>query len=134
MASMRRLVALYAGLLGATILLGLATRAWPSAFPTLVARYGGDTLWAAMLVWLLALLRPTSAARTRGLLALGIAGLVEVSQLAQGPWIAAVRETRLGALVLGQGFLWSDLLCYALGVTLAVTLDARLLRPARPAT
>ena len=133
MASTRRLVAIYAALLGATLLLGLATRTWPAAFPAPVALYGGDTLWAAMLVWLLGLLRPSATPQARGLLALGFAFLVEVSQLVRSAPITAVRETRLGALVLGQGFLWSDLVCYALGVALAVAIDARLIRRARPA-
>ena len=36
------------GLLVVTIVLGLATRRYPPAFPELIAWYGGDTLWAAM--------------------------------------------------------------------------------------
>ncbi|MEN8216136.1 MAG: DUF2809 domain-containing protein, partial [Pseudomonadota bacterium] len=29
-------------------------------------------------------------------------------------------EYRLGALVLGHGFLWSDLVCYSVGVAMGV--------------
>jgi hypothetical protein len=124
----------YGSLLGLTVLLGLATRVRPDAFPALVARYGGDILWASMLVWLLALLRPGSTTTTRGLVAIGIATLVELSQLIQSPWLTAARATPIGALVLGQGFLWSDLVCYAIGVSLASLLDARLSRRLLPAT
>lgn len=113
-------------LLCATVLLGLATRAMPSVFPAPVATYGGDVLWASMVVWLLALLRPGMAAMRLGVIALTIAASVEVSQLYQAPWINAVRGTRLGALALGHGFLWSDILCYALGVALAVGADVGL--------
>ena len=56
---------------------------------------------------------------------------VEVSQLYQAPWINALRATRIGALALGQGFLWSDVVCYALGVTLAVAVDSRIVRRSR---
>jgi len=89
-----------------------------------------------MVVWILALLRPAAAPRMLGLLALTIALIIEVSQLYQAPWINAVRATRVGALALGQGFLWSDVLCYALGVTLAVLVDASIIRRSgsRPAT
>lgn len=131
MKSTRRSVALHAILLCVTILAGLATRAMPMAFPELIAAYGGDVLWAAMVVWILALLRPAAAPHTRGLIALTFATSIEVSQLYQTPWINAVRATRVGALTLGQGFLWSDLLCYALGVTLAVVVDASIIRPSR---
>jgi len=41
---------------------------------------------------------------------------VEVSQLYRALWIDAVRGTTLGALVLGQGFLWSNFVCYVAGV------------------
>ncbi len=128
MASARRPVALYAALLSATILLGLATRSWPTAFPAPIAEYGGDVLWAAMVVWILALLRPSATSRLLGLLAFGFATTIELSQLYQAPWINAIRGTRFGALALGQGFLWSDILCYALGVTLAVIVDATIIR------
>ncbi len=33
------------------------------------------------------------------------------------------RHTTLGGLILGFGFLWSDLVCYALGVELGVLVD-----------
>lgn len=131
MESSRRSVAIYAGLLGATILLGLATREMPTAFPELIATYGGDALWATMVVWMLALLRPTAAPISLGLIALTIATSVEVSQLYQAPWIDAVRATRIGALTLGQGFLWSDLVCYTLGATLAVAVDTTIIRHSR---
>ena len=45
---------------------------------------------------------------------------IELSQLYQAPWINAVRETRPGALVLGAGFKWTDLVCYTLGCLMGV--------------
>lgn len=113
----------YAGLLATTIVLGLATRRFPSSFPTFIARYGGDALWAAMVFWLVALIRRRAGTRALALAALGIACIVESSQAYHAPWIDAVRATRGGALLLGQGFLWSDLACYAVGVAAAAALD-----------
>ena len=40
---------------------------------------------------------------------------VELSQLYHAPWIDSIRQTTLGGLILGFGFLWSDLACYAVG-------------------
>jgi len=48
---------------------------------------------------------------------------VEFSQLYQAPWLNNIRKTLVGRLVLGQGFLWSDLLAYAIGIGAAVCLD-----------
>jgi hypothetical protein len=110
-------------LLAATVAFGLASRRFPDAFQVLLARYGGDAAWAGMVFWLIALLRPAVSTGRIALAALSISLAVEVSQLYRAPWIDAVRATRPGALVLGQGFLWSDLACYAAGVALAAVLD-----------
>lgn len=110
-------------LLLATIALGLASRRFPEWQPAFVARYAGDALWAAMVFWLLALARPRATAWRLGLVALGIAFAVELSQLSHAPWLEGIRGTRLGALALGQGFLWSDLACYIVGVAAAAVID-----------
>ena len=62
-------------------------------------------------------------------LALGAAAFalaIELSQLYHAPWLDAVRATRPGALILGFGFLWSDLACYAVGIALAALIDCLL--------
>ena len=51
---------------------------------------------------------------------------IEVSQLYHAPWIDDLRRTRLGGLIVGFGFLWSDLVCYAVGVMLALLLELAL--------
>jgi hypothetical protein len=48
---------------------------------------------------------------------------VELSQLYHAPWIDSIRQTTLGGLILGFGFLWTDLACYAFGVGLGVLLE-----------
>jgi hypothetical protein len=49
--------------------------------------------------------------------------LVEVSQLYKAPWIDSIRRTTIGGLVLGHGFVWSDLACYAVGTGLGILLE-----------
>lgn len=56
------------------------------------------------------------AALRLGALALAFSFCIEISQLYQAHWINAIRQTRLGGLVLGHGFLWGDLVSYTLGV------------------
>jgi hypothetical protein len=109
------------------VLAGLATRSG-LPLPWLVATYGGDTLYAVLIYLLLAAVVPGAST---GAMALG-AGLVcvgvELSQLSEAGWLVTLRSTRLGALVLGKGFLWSDLACYTVGVGLAAAVDGGLLR------
>jgi hypothetical protein len=118
-------------LLLATVAAGLASRRYPAWQPALVARYAGDTLWAAMVFWTLAFIRPRGRTLVLGAAAVGIAFADEFSQLYRAPWIDALRASRLGALALGQGFLWSDLVCYAAGVALAVAVDVGIRRAGR---
>ena len=115
-------------LLAVTIALGLASRAYASALPGVIGRYAGDVLWASMMFFLLALLWPRAATSRLAVAAFAIAVADELSQLYHAPWIDSIRATRLGALVLGQGFLWSDLVCYAIGVMLAALIDTALAR------
>ena len=116
----------YATLLVLTVTLGLASRRFAAVLPNIVGAYAGDALWAATVYWLGATI--FTRARTSHLAAgaFATATLVELSQLYHVPWLAAVRATRLGALGLGQGFLWSDLACYAAGVGAAALVDRSL--------
>ena len=50
--------------------------------------------------------------------------LIEVQQLYNAFWLIALRNTTLGHYALGQGFLWSDLVFYTLGVLIAYELDS----------
>lgn len=109
-----------------TIALGLASRRVAPVLPApvgpFVAAYVGDVLWAAMIFFGLSTLLPRLALRWRIAVALAYCVATELSQLYHAPWIDAVRATRLGGLVLGFGFLWSDLVAYAIGVLGAAAL------------
>jgi len=115
---------LYVALASLTIAAGLASRRYPAFFPAFVARYAGDTLWAAMVFWILALIWRRAGTLRLAAATTSIAVAVECSQLYHSAWIDAIRLTRVGALVLGSDFLWSDLACYAVGTGLAAGLDA----------
>ena len=106
-----------------TIVLGLGSRRYASALPAFVSTYAGDTLWALALFLFLGLILPGCRRRRVAALALGLSFLVELSQLYHAPWIDSVRQTTIGGLILGFGFLWSDLACYAAGVGLGVVLE-----------
>lgn len=116
----------YAGAALLTGLLGWSSRRFGAGLPAWVGLYAGDALWALLVFWLLSGLRPAWPGRRRALGAGLFALLIELSQLWQAPWLSALRATTPGALVLGRGFLWSDLACYAVGVLLGWALDGGL--------
>jgi hypothetical protein len=103
--------------------LGIGSRRFAGHLPSFVATYAGDTLWALALFLLLGLIMPRVATARLAVAALILSLLVEVSQLYHAPWIDSIRQTKLGGLVLGFGFLWSDLGCYAVGIALGAALE-----------
>jgi len=56
-------------------------------------------------------------------IALVFSYLIEFSQLYQATWINSLRANRIGGLVLGYGFLWSDLLCYTVGIAFGIMIE-----------
>jgi len=102
---------------------GLGSRMFGNSLPALVATYAGDTLYATMVFVGLAIVAPRWSTARLAVTALACSCAIEVSQLYHAPWIDVIRNTLPGALVLGYGFLWSDLACYAAGVVFAAAAD-----------
>ena len=76
----------------------------------------GDALWAMMVFccWRIVLvLRPL---KTVAVVALITSYLVEFSQILSFDLLVRLRSTFLGHMLLGQGFLWIDLLAYTIGI------------------
>ena len=113
----------YAAGIAVVILLGLVSRLQTSFVPATVKEYGGDVLWALVVYLTVGFLFPRlpigKAALAAGLVSL----TVEVSQLYHADWLDALRRTRLGGLLLGHGFLWSDLLCYCVGIVIGTVFE-----------
>ena len=84
----------------------------------------GDALWAGMIAWWAVALAPRVRLIWRGAGVYLFCVCVEWSQLYHTPALDAIRETRMGRLVLGSGFDPRDLAAYALGVAGAALLEA----------
>jgi hypothetical protein len=109
---------------------GLGSRR--SFMPELVQVYVGDVLWGVMFFLLLALVWPSRTSLFLAGLAIAITELIELSELYRAPWAMALRATRLGGLLLGHEFSWSDVVCVLLGGGLAGFVDDRLRAKAPP--
>ena len=107
--------------LALTIAAGLTSRRWP--LPGVLAEHLGDALYAMAACWAFALLRPRWGARRYAVAGFSASGLVELSQLWHPAWLDAIRRTRAGALLLGWGFQWTDMVAYALGALAAFALS-----------
>ncbi|MCU5473253.1 DUF2809 domain-containing protein [Bacillus paranthracis] len=107
---------LYAMFTILVIILGLSSRKFAFALPALLNDYLGDALWALMIFIGFGFLFPKIATKKLAFISLMFCYGIEVSQLYHAEWIDSIRATTLGGLVLGYGFLWSDLVAYTIGV------------------
>jgi len=118
----------YGVALALVIAAGLGSRVSGPSLPAVVATYAGDTLYATMVFVGLGILAPRWQTTRLAVTALACSCAIEMSQLYHAPWIDAIRDTRPGALVLGYGFLWSDVACYAAGVAVGAGVEAAIRR------
>ena len=115
----------YACVTALVVVAGLGSRSrWAVQLPSFVATYAGDTLWALMIYLCFGFVFPRARVQAVALAALSMSFAIEVSELYQAEWINRIRSTPLGGLVLGFGFKWSDLVCYATGILMGVTAES----------
>lgn len=104
------------------IWLALATRHHREWFLPIIEKYGGDVIWAGAFLFLLRMIFINASLWKLAVWCYALGVLDEVSQLIHTPFTDTIRTTTLGKLMFGLGFLWSDILCYAVGTLLAFLL------------
>lgn len=102
---------------------GLLLRSRFVSLPPFPTKYGGDALWALLVYFGFGFIFPRLAIARLAWISLGLAWLVEFSQLYHAPWIDGIRAMRVGHLVLGSTFNWPDLPAYAFGVAIGVVFE-----------
>ena len=115
---------LYFFLIIITIALGLFSRS--TFIPLLIYPYLGDALYAVMIYFIVTFIAPKTSFHKTSIISILICYTIEFSQLYQAPWISELRHYTLVKLVLGQGFLWTDLVSYLLGTILGFSIDFKL--------
>ena len=108
-----------------TVALGLFSRS--GYLPDFLYGYLGDALYALMFFFIIGFVFPKFSTIKVALIALSFCFAIEISQLYHAEWIDTIRQTRIGGLVLGFGFLWSDLLSYTFGVITGALLERAVL-------
>lgn len=107
----------------AAIVLGLGSRVFSVHLPVWVSEHLGDALWAAMIYYGFRVLLTRHSLWISVVLGFGVSFAIELSQLYQADWINGLRSTVPGALILGHGFLWVDLVRYTAGIAFAYVID-----------
>lgn len=76
----------------------------------------GDALWAMMVFCLWRIVLHKKKLPLVAITSLAHCYLVEFSQMITWRWLVSFRQTFIGHMMLGQGFLWIDLLAYSIGI------------------
>lgn len=108
--------------------LGLPARMIQDQLPRWYVQYFGDYLWAMLLFFVFALILQKTSTLKVATVTLLFTYSIEVSQLFHPQWLEALRSIKVFALILGYGFLWSDLVAYTLGISTGVLVEGFLLR------
>ena len=93
-----------------------------------VPLWTGDFLYAVMIYFLVRILFPLKKSTSILFLSLLICYTIEFLQLYQGNWMIELRKTLFGRYVLGQGFLWSDILAYTFGIAVVFSIEKFILK------
>jgi len=88
----------------------------------------GDTFYAVMVYFGMRFLFIDLNIKKTGFLAIFFCFAIEFLQLYDAKWMLEIRRTTLGHYALGQGFLWSDLGYYTLGIIIAFLMDSNLVK------
>ncbi len=88
----------------------------------------GDVLYAVLIYFGFRFLIMDSKKSTSLLLSLLFCFSIEILQLVQIDWLIAIRKTTFGHYILGEGFLWLDLLCYVMGTSIAFLIDENFIK------
>lgn len=106
-----------------TVIIGLGSRCFAMYLPRWINLYLGDFLWAFMIFFIFAFIFRKKSTLEIITLSLIYCYLIEISQIYHSPWIDNIRQTTVGHLILGHGFLWSDLIAYTVGILVAGVID-----------
>jgi len=115
---MARLRTIYFTLIAAVIILGLLSRRY-----SVVPLWVGDVLWATMIYFMLRFFYVNASIQKIAIISVVISYTIEFSQLYKAEWIDNLRHTFFGRMVLGETFLWGDLLSYTAGILIGLTID-----------
>lgn len=110
------------------IIIGIGLFSRTRFIPSTIYPYLGDFLYTLMFFFLFGFLFPQKKTSHIALISINLCFVIEISQLYQAEWINQIRQTTIGKLTLGSGFLWSDLVSYTLGGLMGVLIEKVLIQ------
>jgi carbon starvation protein CstA len=113
-------------LIVATVIAGLVIRFVPIGLPPFIVKYGGSTLWALMVYWIVSTFLPSWRLFRVALFTGALTAAIEFFKLYHSPTLDAFRLTLPGILLLGRSFSVWDIIAYWLAISIGVFSDKRI--------
>ncbi len=107
--------------------IGYTSRQYYPTTGTFIHDYVGDAIWAGMIYFGFRMIQSQTSCLKSAIYAIIFCFGIEFLQLYHATWIESLRHTKLGGLILGFEFLWSDLLSYTIGILIAFIIDNQLI-------
>lgn len=132
MSSANRTRAIAVLIIACVIPIGLLARSYradadSATFVGFLATYLGDTLWPIMFYFIGRCILPKATALTLVTTTLAITLTLEFGQLWQPPALQWLRQQPIIGFILGNHFIWSDVVCCLVGTAAAWCADALLI-------
>jgi hypothetical protein len=115
--------ALTIALICGTISAGLTVRLVHLGLPPFVVKYGGSTLWALMIYWIVSTILASQRTVTVVLATGLVTTAVEFGKLLHTPALDSFRLTLPGMLLLGRIFSVWDIVAYWFAIAVGVEVD-----------
>ena len=106
-----------------SVFLGLSSRTFSGLIPHFIAKHAGDVLWASMVYFGFRFFLVKRSLTWAVGISVIFSFAIEISQLYKAEWIVEIRNTVIGSLILGRGYVTVDLFRYVIGITIAFWID-----------
>ena len=120
--TMTRKIKTYIPIMLILIALGLPSRLSIPNLPHWYVAYTGDFLWAMLVFFFFCLIFNLKNKNTF-ILTIATTYLIEFTQLFRPAWLETLRSYKIIALIIGYTFVWSDIIAYSLGISLAAIIN-----------
>jgi hypothetical protein len=106
-----------------TVAAGLTIRFAQLGLPHAIVKWGGSTLWAVMIYWVISTAFGSHRIVRNVILSGTVATAIEFLKLYDATWLDAFRRTLPGIILLGRIFTFRDIVAYWIAIVIAAILE-----------
>ena len=105
------------------VIVSFLLRVFHSLLPDFMDLYFNTVLWGYLVFLIIGILYPLKGTRTVAFFSFCVAAILECLQLYQPKAVIILKETTIGGLVYGHGFLPTDFICIAIGTLIGILFE-----------